>query len=167
MSEVSTSEFYRDLGKRGRHLSHVSRKKNNAQKKEVELVARVVLNSKFTPHDSIKQILDTIGIDSSSGTMVKVVILSRIAMDAMNGDIRAARFLFDVAGWSNDAKEQKAKTKAIEKVANAEVATTQELPPLDINAIEIEANKLNIYPSKRIDSTQRIENAINEVDDDE
>lgn len=74
-------------------------------------------------------------------------IISVFASKALDGDIVAARFVFDVAGYTLYAKEKIAKIKLLERMANpedgAELAKAK--PPVSLAEIDAEARKLGIY----------------------
>lgn len=73
-------------------------------------------------------------------------IISVFAGKALSGDLKAAKFVLDLAGYSLNAKEQIARIKSLEKMINAEEINSQDIEEaVSIEDIRAEANKLGIY----------------------
>lgn len=146
MPNVKDSDFFRELGAKGREASHASRKRNAKRRKEACEVSRAVLSTKFTPVEGLKNALNSIGIDTTKELTIMSGIISVFAGKALSGDLKAAKFVLDLAGYSLNAKEQIARIKSLEKMINAEEINSQDIEEaVSIEDIRAEANKLGIY----------------------
>jgi len=109
----------------------------------------VILETQFEPkrNKDFKKFLEQIGIDPNDKMTVLNGIMAVFAGKALDGDIVAAKFLLDVAGYSLSAKERLAKIKLLERMANPEdaEALAKVKPPINLDEIDEEARKLGIY----------------------
>lgn len=146
MSNVNDNNFFRELGAKGLQASHAARKRNTKRRKEACEVSRAILSTKFTPVEGLKNALNSIGIDTTKELTIMSGIISVFAGKALSGDLKAARFILDLAGYSLNAKEQIARIKSLEKMVNAEIIDSQPTEEsVSIDDIRAEANKLGIY----------------------
>lgn len=135
--------YFANIGKAGgRKSGEVRRNRGNIQS-----LARTVLDTRFKPNQNLKKALKGIGIDTSDKISLLEGILSVFSGKALSGDIVAAKFVMDVAGYSLYAKERIAKIKLLDRMATPAVVDGQEneKPPINLTEMETEARKLGIY----------------------
>lgn len=146
MSNVNDKQYFRELGAKGLTASHAARKRNTKKRKEAREVARAILSIKFTPVEELKIALNSIGIDTTKELTIMSGIIAVFAGKALSGDLKAARFILDLAGYSLNAKEQMARINSLEKMVNAEMIDSQSIEEqVSLDDIRAEANKLGIY----------------------
>lgn len=135
--------YFANIGKAGGKKSgEVRRNRGNIQS-----LARTVLDTRFKPNQNLKKALKGIGIDTSDKISLLEGILSVFSGKALSGDIVAAKFVMDVAGYSLYAKERIAKIKLLDRMASADDCGTEqkEKPPMNLAEIDAEARKMGIY----------------------
>ncbi len=141
--EKDGENYFSKLGKVGGKKSvEVRRNRGNIQS-----LARTILDTRFKPNQNLKKALKGIGIDTSDKISLLEGILSVFSGKALSGDIVAAKFVMDVAGYSLYAKERIAKIKLLERMATIEddAPLEKEKPPMNLAEIDAEARKLGIY----------------------
>lgn len=104
-----------------------------------EKAAHAVLGALFKPEGDLKEALASVGITPEGDKFTLMAgILAVHAGRALNGDLNSAKWVFDVAGITLNAKEQKAKIKALRKqvepaAVEAVVVKGPEIPTEEIN----------------------------------
>lgn len=104
-----------------------------------EKAARAVLGVIFRPEGDLKEALARVGITPEGDELSLMAgILAVHAGRALNGDLNSAKWVFDVAGITLNANEQKAKIKALRKqvepaAVEAVVVKGPEIPTEEIN----------------------------------
>lgn len=75
-----------------------------------------MLGAMFTPEGDLKEALASVGITPDGDELSLMAgILAVHAGRALNGDLNSAKWVFDIAGITLNANEQKAKIKALRK----------------------------------------------------
>lgn len=129
------------LGSIGGRKSGAARRKRG----EIQDLARKVLDTRFSPPPKLRAALESLGLCKGDTVTVAAGILSVISGKALSGDLKAARFVLDVAGYTADAKERLAKAKALERMLDGGVpaATPSAVPSAE--EIDSEAKRLGVY----------------------
>lgn len=143
----------RQLGKLGGLAA--SRSKQKA--KEARDVARNVLGTKFTLSEGkLKESLRNIGIQVDKPIQIRAAILSVMSGMALSGNIKAARFVFDIAEETEESKLTRAKRKMLDRMVDCPDAITidsnGEIPtPEELGEIRRQARELGIYENDSTD----------------
>ena len=122
----------RAIGKLGGLAS--SRSKLKA--KEAREVARNVLGTKFRLSEGrLKESLRSIGIQVEKPIELRAAIISVMSGMALSGNIKAARFVFDIAEETEDSKLTRAKRKMLDRMVDnpdaVNIDTNGEIPTPD------------------------------------
>lgn len=141
--EKDGENYFSKLGKAGGKKSVEARRNRG----NIQSLARTILDTRFKPNQNLKKALKGIGIDTSDKISLLEGILSVFSGKALSGDIVAAKFVMDVAGYSLYAKERIAKIKLLDRMATIEDGSPvdKEKPPMSLADIDAEAKKLGIY----------------------
>lgn len=116
------------------------------QRAEIRSVASLVLGSKLDMPKGLGAEIRRAGISVPERLTVAAGILAVISARALEGDLKAARFLFEMAGQTPDAMERIAKADAMESMVRAGVAATPEgfaLPSPEV--LDAEAERMGVY----------------------
>jgi len=141
------------LGKMGGLAA--SRSKQKA--KEARDVARNVLGTKFQLSEGrLKDSLRAIGIAVDKPIQIRSAIISVMSGMALSGNIKAARFVFDIAEETEDTKLTRAKRQMMEKMVDhpdaINVDSAGEIPtPDELREIKRQARELGIYENDSAD----------------
>lgn len=141
--EQESENFFAKIGKNGgRKSGQVRRERGGIQR-----LAKSVLDTKFKPNQNLKKALKGIGIDVSDKISLLNGILAVFSGKALSGDIVAAKFVFDIAGYTLNSQERVAKIKLLQRMsepaANDDVNDNK--PVANLAEMEAEARKLGIY----------------------
>lgn len=141
--ENKGESYFAKIGRNGGKKSGIAR---NEQRK-IQTLAVSVLDTKFKPNQNLKKALKGIGIDTNDKISLLNGILAVFSGKALSGDIVAARFVFDIAGYTMYAQEKKAKIKLLQRMAEQGAPEEQDSmrPKADLIEIDKEARKLGIY----------------------
>jgi hypothetical protein len=140
--EQGQGNYFSNIGKKGGQRSgQVRRERYGIQK-----LAKSVLDTKFKPNQNLKKALKGIGIDVSDNISLLNGILAVFSGKALSGDIVAAKFVFDIAGYTLNSQERAAKIKLLQKMAEPERGDEiVEKPKMDLVEIDRQARELGIY----------------------
>ena len=150
---MADSQDMRAIGKLGGLAS--SRSKLKA--KEAREVARNVLGTKFRLSEGrLKESLRSIGIQVEKPIELRAAIISVMSGMALSGNIKAARFVFDIAEETEDSKLTRAKRKMLDKMVDnpdaVNIDTNGEIPtPDELSEIKRQARELGIYENDTTD----------------
>ena len=141
--EQDEVNYFSKLGKEGGKKSGIVRREQG----NIQKMARTVLDTKFKPNQNLKKALKGIGIDTSDKISLLNGILAVFSGKALSGDIVAAKFVFDIAGYSMYSKEKAAKIKLLQQMAKpaGSDSGTNEKPKLDLIEMDRQARELGIY----------------------
>lgn len=129
-------------------LRSVEIRKENLLAKRAAMIAL-----KLKPNIDVKQktALKLMGVDTSKPLNIMTIAMTRVAYQAMNGNLKAFRFLLDMAHMSPNAifdigkiqlmKQQLDMKDPTNNVQDAEIVQTDE----DTSKIEEEIRKMGIY----------------------
>lgn len=137
-----SENYFAKIGKNGGKKSvQVRRERGGIQK-----LAKSVLDTKFKPNQNLRKALKGIGVDVSDKISLLNGILAVFSGKALSGDIVAAKFIFDVAGYTLNSQERIAKIKLIQRMAEPETGeVVVEKPKMDLVEIDRQARELGIY----------------------
>lgn len=142
-----TPEERSAIGRKGGLRSVEVRKENLLAKRAAMLALKLCPNIDVKQKSALKQM----GVDTSKPLNVMTISMARVAYRAMNGDIKAFRFLLEMSHMTpqtiiETAKVQLAKQgldmkDPLQNVQEAEVVETNQ----DTTEIEDEIRKMGIY----------------------
>lgn len=135
--------YFAQLGRKGGKKSVIVRR----EQKKIQKLAVDVLDTMFKPNPNLKKALKGIGIDTNDRISLLNGIIAVFSGKALSGDIMAARFVFDIAGYSMYSQEKAAKIKLLEQMAEQSKMNVNEnrKPEIDIAEIDRQARSLGIY----------------------
>lgn len=134
--------YFAQLGRKGGKKSVIVRRNRG----NIQGLARTILDTRFKPNQNLKKALKGIGIDTSDKISLLEGILSVFSGKALSGDIVAAKFVMDVAGYTLYSKERIAKIKLLERMAeDGGGEEIVEKPKMDLAEISRQARELGIY----------------------
>lgn len=134
--------YFAKIGRKGGKKSVIVRK----EQRSIQKLAKSVLDTRFKPNQNLKKALKGIGIDVSDKISLMNGILAVFSGKALTGDIVAAKFVFDIAGYTMYSQEKAAKIKLLQRMAEpdrGEIAI--EKPKMDLVEINRQARELGIY----------------------
>lgn len=142
-----TPEERSAIGRKGGLRSVEVRKENLMAKRAATLALKLCPNIDVKQKSALKQM----GVDTSKPLNVMTISMARVAYRAMNGDIKAFRFLLDIAHMSPNAIFDIGKIQVMQQnlelktptdnVQDAEVVESN----VDTKKIEEEYRKMGIY----------------------
>lgn len=138
-------------------LGGLAASKSKQKAKEARDVARNVLGTKFQLSEGrLKDSLRSIGIQVEKPIQIRAAIISVMSGMALSGNIKAARFVFDLAEETQDSKLTRAKRRMMERmVENPDAVNVDaygEIPtPDELNEIKRQARELGIYENDAAD----------------
>lgn len=141
--EQDGENYFAKIGRKGGKKSVIVRK----EQRKIQSMAVDVLNTMFKPNQNLKKALKGIGIDTSNKISLLHGILAVFSGKALSGDIVAAKFIFDIAGYTMYSQEKAAKIKLLEAMAkpgNLDQEGSGK-PLMRLEDIDAEARKLGIY----------------------
>ena len=112
---------------------------------KIRNIVQKVMKSKFQPTDSFKAILEGMGIDTNEKTDVMTGIVAIFSHKAINGDLNAARFVFDVGGLNLESEERLARIEALDSMADQNSDKLANNKQLNLEEITKQAKALGIY----------------------
>ena len=141
--EQDGENYFAKIGRKGGKKSVIVR----SEQKKIQKLAVSVLNTKFRPNTNLKRALKGIGIDTKDKISLLNGILAVFSGKALTGDIVAARFVFDIAGYSMYSQEKAAKIKLLSRMATPDGKEELEnlKPKADLDEINRQARELGIY----------------------
>lgn len=141
--EQDGENYFAKIGRKGGKKSVIVRK----EQRKIQSMAVNVLDTMFKPNQNLKKALKGIGIDTSDKISLLHGILAVFSGKALSGDIVAAKFIFDIAGYTMYSQEKAAKIKLLEAMAkpgNLDQEGSGK-PLMRLEDIDAEARKLGIY----------------------
>lgn len=138
-------------------LGGLAASKSKQKAKEARDVARNILGTKFQLSEGrLKDSLRSIGIQVEKPIQIRAAIISVMSGMALSGNIKAARFVFDLAEETQDSKLTRAKRRMMERmVENPDAVNVDaygEIPtPDELNEIKRQARELGIYENDTAD----------------
>ena len=150
---MADSQDMRAIGKLGGLAA--SRSKQKA--KEAREVARSVLGTKFRLSEGrLKDSLKSIGIEVEKPIQIRAAIISVMSGMALSGNIKAARFVFDIAEETQESKLTRAKRKMLDRMVDnpdaININPDGEIPtPEELSEIKRQARALGIYDNDSTD----------------
>lgn len=141
--EQDGENYFAKIGRKGGKKSVIVRK----EQRKIQSMAINVLDTMFKPNQNLKKALKGIGIDTSDKISLLNGILAVFSGKALSGDIVAAKFIFDIAGYTMYSQEKAAKIKLLEAMAkpgNLDQKGSGK-PLMRLEDIDAEARKLGIY----------------------
>ncbi len=141
MAEAGNVRKMSELGRLGGRRSGAVRRKRG----ELQAIARKILATKFAPPEDMRQALEQIGIVCGDRMTIASGIMSVVSGKALGGDLGAARFVMDIAGYSPESKERLAKIRVLEKSVESFGEECRQLAAPGIQEIETEAERLGVY----------------------
>lgn len=129
------------LGRLGGRKSGAARRKRG----EIQDLARKVLDTRFSPPPKLRAALESLGLCDGDKITVAAGILSVISGKALSGDLKAARFVLDVAGYTADAKERLAKARTLERMLDRDGDMPTPTIAPSAEEIDSEAQRLGVY----------------------
>lgn len=141
--EQDGENYFAKIGRKGGKKSVIVRK----EQRKIQSMAINVLDTMFKPNQNLKKALKGIGIDTSDKISLLNGILAVFSGKALSGDIVAAKFIFDIAGYTMYSQEKAAKIKLLEAMAkpgNLDQEGSGK-PLMRLEDIDAEARKLGIY----------------------
>lgn len=138
-------------------LGGLAASKSKQKAKEARDVARNILGTKFQLSEGrLKDSLRSIGIQVEKPIQIRAAIISVMSGMALSGNIKAARFVFDLAEETQDSKLTRAKRRMMERmVENPDAVNVDaygEIPtPEELNEIKRQARELGIYENDSAD----------------
>lgn len=138
-----TDNYFAKIGKKGGKKSVIVRR----EQRKIQKLAVDVLDTMFKPNPNLKKALKGIGIETNDRISLLNGILAVFSGKALSGDIMAARFVFDIAGYSMYSQEKAAKIKLLEQMAEQSKMNVNENEKevVDIAEIDRQARALGIY----------------------
>lgn len=134
--------YFAKIGRKGGKKSVIARK----EQRSIQKLAKSVLDTRFKPNQNLKKALKGIGIDVSDKISLMNGILAVFSGKALTGDIVAAKFVFDIAGYTMYSQEKAAKIKLLQRMAEPERGEIAiEKPKMDLVEINRQARELGIY----------------------
>ena len=113
--EQDSENYFAKIGKNGGRKSGIVRRERNG----IQKLAKSVLDTKFKPNQNLKKALKGIGFDVSDKITLLNGILAVFSGKALSGDIVAAKFVFDIAGYTLNSQERVAKIKLLQRMAES------------------------------------------------
>ena len=101
--EQDSENYFAKIGKNGGRKSGIVRRERTG----IQKLAKSVLDTKFKPNQNLKKALKGIGIDVSDKISLLNGILAVFSGKALSGDIVAAKFVFDIAGYTLNSQERR------------------------------------------------------------
>lgn len=141
--EQDGENYFAKIGRKGGKKSVIVRK----EQRKIQSMAVNVLDTMFKPNQNLKKALKGIGIETSDKISLLHGILAVFSGKALSGDIVAAKFIFDIAGYTMYSQEKAAKIKLLEAMAkpgNLDKEGSGK-PLMRLEDIDAEARKLGIY----------------------
>lgn len=141
--EQDGENYFAKIGRKGGKKSVIVRK----EQRKIQSMAVNVLDTMFKPNQNLKKALKGIGIDTSDKISLLNGILAVFSGKALSGDIVAAKFIFDIAGYTMYSQEKAAKIKLLEAMAKSGNLDQEGSgkPLMRLEDIDAEARKLGIY----------------------
>lgn len=140
--EQDSENYFAKIGKNGGRKSGIVRRERTG----IQKLAKSVLDTKFKPNQNLKKALKGIGIDVSDKISLLNGILAVFSGKALSGDIVAAKFVFDIAGYTLNSQERVAKIKLLQRMAEGDAGEgSVEKPAMDLVEINRQAKELGIY----------------------
>lgn len=140
--EQDSENYFAKIGKNGGRKSGIVRRERTG----IQKLAKSVLDTKFKPNQNLKKALKGIGIDVSDKISLLNGILAVFSGKALSGDIVAAKFVFDIAGYTLNSQERVAKIKLLQRMAEGDAGEGRvEKPAMDLVEINRQAKELGIY----------------------
>lgn len=140
--EQDSENYFAKIGKNGGRKSGIVRRERTG----IQKLAKSVLDTKFKPNQNLKKALKGIGIDVSDKISLLNGILAVFSGKALSGDIVAAKFVFDIAGYTLNSQERVAKIKLLQRMAESDACEgSVEKPAMDLVEINRQAKELGIY----------------------
>ncbi len=140
--EQESENYFAKIGKNGGRKSGIVRRERTG----IQKLAKSVLDTKFKPNQNLKKALKGIGIDVSDKISLLNGILAVFSGKALSGDIVAAKFVFDIAGYTLNSQERVAKIKLLQRMAESDAGEgSVEKPAMDLVEINRQAKELGIY----------------------
>lgn len=140
--EQDSENYFAKIGKNGGRKSGIVRRERNG----IQKLAKSVLDTKFKPNQNLKKALKGIGFDVSDKITLLNGILAVFSGKALSGDIVAAKFVFDIAGYTLNSQERVAKIKLLQRMAESgDDEGNVEKPAMDLVEINRQAKELGIY----------------------
>ena len=140
--EQDSENYFAKIGKNGGRKSGIVRRERTG----IQKLAKSVLDTKFKPNQNLKKALKGIGIDVSDKISLLNGILAVFSGKALSGDIVAAKFVFDIAGYTLNSQERVAKIKLLQRMAESDAGEgSVEKPAMDLVEINRQAKELGIY----------------------
>ena len=134
--------YFAKIGRKGGKKSVIARK----EQRSIQKLAKSVLDTRFKPNQNLKKALKGIGIDVSDKISLMNGILAVFSGKALTGDIVAAKFVFDIAGYTMYSQEKAAKIKLLQRMAEPDRGEISiEKPKMDLVEINRQARELGIY----------------------
>ena len=134
--------YFAQLGRKGGKKSVIVRRERGG----IQKMAKAVLDTQFKPNKNLKKALEGIGFDVKDRISLLKGILAVFSGKALSGDIVAAKFVFDIAGYTLNSQERVAKIKLLQRMTETgEGEETVEKPALDLSEISRQAKELGIY----------------------
>ena len=134
--------YFAKIGRKGGKKSVIARR----EQRSIQKLAKSVLDTRFKPNQNLKKALKGIGIDVSDKISLMNGILAVFSGKALTGDIVAAKFVFDIAGYTMYSQEKAAKIKLLQRMAEPERGEIAiEKPKMDLVEINRQARELGIY----------------------
>lgn len=140
--EQDSENYFAKIGKNGGRKSGIVRRERTG----IQKLAKSVLDTKFKPNQNLKKALKGIGFDVSDKITLLNGILAVFSGKALSGDIVAAKFVFDIAGYTLNSQERVAKIKLLQRMAESgDDEGNVEKPAMDLVEINRQAKELGIY----------------------
>lgn len=143
-----TKEERTEIARKGGLRSVEVRKENMLAKRAATIALKLVPNIDVKQKAALRQM----GVDTSNPLTVMTIAMTRVAYQAMNGNLKAFRFLLDAAHMSPQAITDLAKVQIARQayeakfekddVKDAEIVDTS---TIDTSKIEAEMRKMGIY----------------------
>lgn len=135
--------YFAKIGRKGGKKSVIARR----EQRSIQKLAKSVLDTRFKPNQNLKKALKGIGIDVSDKISLMNGILAVFSGKALTGDIVAAKFVFDIAGYTMYSQEKAAKIKLLQRMAQQGVPGNLaiEKPKANLEEIDRQARELGIY----------------------
>ena len=142
LKPVRSVEEAKEKGRKGGQKSGETRR----TQKSMREAAKLLLNMK--PTESIRQTLDALGIEKSEQTN-QMAILSKVLLNALKGDMDAAKFMRDTIGESpvmNHFEMNQTQSTSVDSPVNVYAV---ELPDNGRDKKKKEAKKVNQKSAKK------------------
>ena len=138
-------------------LGGLAASKSKLKAKEARDVARNILGTRFRLSEGrLKESLKSIGIQVEKPIQIRAAIISVMSGMALSGNIKAAKFVFDIAEETQESKLTRAKRKMLDRMVDNPDAVLLDaegtLPvPEELNEIKRQARELGIYDNDTAD----------------